>query len=97
MGGLKSITRYLNKRRQIWDVAISAIYPFDDDQGLVVPQPLGRQYLVQCLKTVVREGQALGARELAALHDAVVRESVVEHDVVRPAQVPDGIDIRGVA
>ena len=87
----------LDEGRQVGDVTVLAVDAFDDDQHpAVLVTDVGEQ-LVERGVVVVRERPARGAGELAALHDAVVREAVVDHQVAFAEQVPDHGDVGGVA
>jgi hypothetical protein len=87
----------LDEGRQVGDVTVLAVDAFDDDQHPAVLVTDAGEQLIERGRIVVRERPARGAGELAALHDAVVREAVVDHEVAFAEQVPDHGDVGGVS
>src|SRR5216684_3146147 len=56
------------------DVAVHRVHALDGDEHALVVRPQLRELLLQRLPVVVREGAALGARELRTAQDAIVRQ-----------------------
>jgi hypothetical protein len=87
----------LDEVRQIGNIAVHAVQPFDDDQHALVLQAALRQQPIERFPIVVRERHASRARQLAADQCAVVDQRIVHDQVLRPEQVSDGRHIGRVA
>jgi hypothetical protein len=83
----------VDQRRQVADIAVHAVKSLGDDQNPVVLVPDARQGGVERLDVVMREGAALAPRHHRAHDDAVMRESVVQHEVSWSEQRRDGGDV----
>ena len=86
----------LDEARQVRNIAVHAVDALDDDQHAAVLVPVLLEQFPGGVPVVVRKRPPAGARENAPLDDAVVRQSVVEHEVARAQQVPDHRLVRGV-
>ncbi len=87
----------LDEVRQIGNIAVHAVQPFDDDQYALVLQAALRQQLIERLPIVVGKRNAARARQLAAQERAVVDQRIMDDEILRAEQVADGRHVGGMA
>ena len=70
---------------------------FDDDQHALELAADVSQDLVELGCVVVRKRTPRGTREFDALDDAVVRKSIMQHQIFWAEQIANGADVGGMA
>ena len=83
----------VDEAREVGVVAVHAVDAFDRDQHAAVAVADAREEHVERAPVVVGETAAGRAGEPRALEDRVVRQDVVDDEVARAHQVPDGRDV----
>ena len=88
---------YLNKGRQVGNIAVHAVQAFNGDQHALELLPDRRQQRIQRHEIIVRKRTPLGTGQDRTGQDAVVGKALMDDQILRPENGADGRNIGRVA
>ncbi len=74
----------LNEFRQIGNITVHAVHAFDNDQHALMHMTIAFQQIIQGSPVIVGKRQSSRAGELAPGNDAVMNQTVMQEQILRP-------------